>query len=536
MIRSDTDRDAAVGQPVRPVRAGGDAPGGRVADGERGAMSDVAARTGGRLLARNSALNLMGWVLPMAAALVTVPLLIRGLGTERFGILTVGWVVLGYFGLFDLGVGRALTKMVSERLSTDEVDELPPLVWTALLLMFLLGAAGAVVLALLAPWLVGHALKISPQYEGEALRTFYLLAFSLPWVISTTGFSGVMEANQRFGLVSGLRVPVGLFTYVSPLAVLPFSNSLVPVIALLVAGRVLAWAAHLVACLHVLPLLKRRVGVEWGRVRGLVQLGGWMTVSNVVSPLMTYSDRFLIGGLISMAAVAYYVTPYELVTKLLMIPNALLGVLFPALAATFVLDRSRTELLLGRGVRALFLLMFPATLVVVTLAQEGMQLWMGRAFAIQSAGVLQWLAVGVFINCLGQAPFALIQGIGRPDLTAKLHLMELPLYTFAIYFLARTFGLEGVAVAWVLRVAVDTVLLYLLAARFLPQGRVLLRTTAQLTAVALSVFGVGIVLVGLGAKLTFLAGVLPLFAVIGWFRILQPAERALLQGWRMARA
>ncbi|MET0398803.1 MAG: flippase [Longimicrobiaceae bacterium] len=493
-------------------------------------MSDVAARTGGRLLARNSALNLVGWVLPMAAALVTVPLLIRGLGAERFGILTVGWVVLGYFGLFDLGVGRALTKMVSERLGTEHADELPPLVWTALLLMFLLGVAGAVVLALLAPWLVGHALKISPEYEGEALRTLYLLAFSLPWVISATGFSGILEANQSFGLVSGLRVPMGLFTYLSPLAVLPFSHSLVPVIALLVAGRIVAWAAHLAACLHVLPLLRRRVGVEWGRARGLMQLGGWMTVSNVVSPLMTYFDRFLIGGLISMAAVAYYVTPYELVTKLLMIPTALFGVLFPALAATFALDRSRTELLLGRGVRALFLLMFPVTLVVVTLAEEGMRLWLGSAFASQSSGVLQWLAVGVFINCLAQAPFSLIHGAGRPDITGKLHLVELPLYAGAIYFLSRAFGLEGVAMAWVLRVAVDTAVLYVAAGRFLPGGNRLVWSVARMVAVALPLFGVGILLrESLGGRLFFLAATVLVFVLFGWYRVLQPAERALFQ-------
>ncbi|MEW5927531.1 MAG: flippase [Gemmatimonadota bacterium] len=499
-------------------------------------MSDVASRTGGRLLARNSALNLLGWVLPMVGAVVAVPLLIRSLGTERFGILTVGWVVLGYFSLFDFGLGRALTKVVAERLGTDGERDVPPLIWTALILMFVLGTAGAAILALSAPLLVNGALKISPHLRGEAVSTLYLLALSLPWVISTAALSGVLEANQRFGLVSALRVPTGLFSYLGPLLVLPFSTSLVSVVAVLVAGRLVAWAAFLVACLRVVPLLRKRVSVALDKVGVLANLGGWMMVSNMVSPLMTYLDRFLIGGLISMAAVAFYVTPYELITKLWLVPNALLGVLFPAFAATFALDRGRTMLLLNRGVRAIFLIMFPVTLVVVTLAAEGMGLWLGPEFALKSAGVLRWLALGVFVNCLGQAPFALIQGIGRPDITAKLHLLELPLYTAAIWFLARTFGLEGVAMAWVLRVAVDTVVLYVLAARFLPQGRVLLRTTGQLAAVALLVFSGGVLLAGLGAKLTFLAAVLPLFVLVGWFRILQPAERAMLQGWRVAGA
>ena len=43
----------------------------------------------------------------MMVALATIPALVRRLGTDRFGILTIGWAVLGYFSLFDLGLGRA---------------------------------------------------------------------------------------------------------------------------------------------------------------------------------------------------------------------------------------------------------------------------------------------------------------------------------------------------------------------------------------------------------------------------------------------
>lgn len=492
-------------------------------------MSDVSARTGGRLLARNSALNLAGMVLPMGTALVTVPILIHGMGEERFGILTVGWVVLGYFGLFDFGLGRAMTKVVAERLGTGRSDEVPALAWTCLVLMFVLGAAGGIMLAAVSPWLVGSALKISPAYRAETLHTFYLLAFSLPWVISATGLSGILEANQSFGVVSLLRTATGLFTYLSPLVVLPFSAELMPIIAVLVAGRLLGWGAYLIACLRTLPFLRRRVSLDWGRVGSLVQLGGWMTVSNVVSPLMTYFDRFLIGGLISMAAVAHYVTPYELVIKLLLIPTGLLGVLFPAFAATFPHNRERTTLLLGRGVRAIFLLMFPVALVLVTFAHEGMGLWLGADFARHSSGVLQWLAFGVFINCLAQAPFALLQGIGRPDITAKLHLMELPLYAGAIWFLSQRFGVEGVAMAWVLRVVLDTTVLYVAAGRFLPDGDSLPWSTFRMVAPALLVLGLGAAQHGLREKAAFSSVALLLFVLVAWFRILDPSERALLQ-------
>ena len=58
-----------------------------------------------------------------------------------------------------------------------------------------------------------------------------------------------------------------------------------------------------------------------------------VTVTNIVSPIMVSMDRLLIGTLISMAAVAYYATPYEAASKLFIIPSSIVGVLFPAFSS-----------------------------------------------------------------------------------------------------------------------------------------------------------------------------------------------------------
>jgi O-antigen/teichoic acid export membrane protein len=70
----------------------------------------------GGLLARNTLFNLIGQGLPLVVAVVTIPLIIQGLGIDRFGLLSLAWVVLGYFAIFDLGLGRATTKFVAEAL------------------------------------------------------------------------------------------------------------------------------------------------------------------------------------------------------------------------------------------------------------------------------------------------------------------------------------------------------------------------------------------------------------------------------------
>ena len=226
--------------------------------------------TGGQLLARNVLWNLLGTGAPLLVGIVAIPILIEGLGTARFGVLTLAWMVVGYFSLFDLGLGRALTMLVAEKLGKGLSDEIPPLIWTAILLMAALGILGAVIVAALSPWLVGGVLKIPPELQSETLTSFYLLAASIPIVISSTGLRGILEAHQLFGLVNAVRIPLGLFTFLGPVTVLPFSNSLVPVVAVLVVARLTSWCAYAVLCIRVEPALRYSVAIHRAVVRPLI--------------------------------------------------------------------------------------------------------------------------------------------------------------------------------------------------------------------------------------------------------------------------
>ena len=65
-------------------------------------------------LKRNTLWNLAGSALPLLAGAALIPYTLAALGNEAFGVLTLIWGLIGYFSLFDLGVGRALTFKLSQ--------------------------------------------------------------------------------------------------------------------------------------------------------------------------------------------------------------------------------------------------------------------------------------------------------------------------------------------------------------------------------------------------------------------------------------
>lgn len=210
-----------------------------------------------------------------------------------------------------------------------------------------------------------------------------------------------------------------------------------------------------------------------------------------------------------------------------------MGVMFPAFSTGYAQNPERTARLFGRSVKVLFLVLFPIVLCAVALAQDGLKLWLGADFAQHSFRVFQFLAIGVFINCLSLVPYTFVQGVGRPDLSARVHLIELPLYVALLWWMIRTHGIEGAAVAWTLRVMIDALLLFILSRRLLLNNELMRLREHILPVAALLTLVVAAFLSSPVAKAAFLFVTILAFGMLMWFRVFTPDERRLAQSYRL---
>lgn len=413
-------------------------------------------------LTKNSIYNLLGNGLPFLVGIVTIPRLVHVLGTERFGILTLNWAVLGYFSLFDLGLGRALTQIVAERSGSDDLAELPDIIRTALTIMFMLGIAGTVLLSSVSPILVGKGLIMTSTLKGEVLASLLITAVCIPAVTLLAGIRGILEGRQHFFSISALRLGMGILTFLGPWLVSFKTVNIFWIISSLLVMRYAALCFHYLIAKEKIPEMNMGGKFRTVYLKMLAKFGGWMTVSNVISPLMVNFDRFFIGAFLSVTAVAYYATPFEVVTKLLVISGAIVSVLFPVFGSLHRSAPKEVQRLYNNGLKILALILAPILLLLGIGAPFLLSFWLGPEFSRQGAWVLRVLCVGVLINSLAAVPFAFVQGLGRPDLTAKCHIIEIPIYMVLLWLLGTHFGIIGVAWAWTIRVTLDFILLIIL--------------------------------------------------------------------------
>jgi len=417
-------------------------------------------------LSRNFAFNLAGYALPLALAVVAMPLLARHAGVERFGFLTLAWAVIGYFGFLDLGLSRVLARRVAQARTADELAAEMKLLGQIGRQLSGLTVVVGLVLAVAVPssWLAGAG--ASPQFLAEVRWSWLILVATVPAVVMSNLWRGAMEGREAFDAVNTFRVVFGAWTFAAPLATLVWTDRLPALVLAMAIGRWLGAACHWAWCMRRLPRPAAGPTASSDAVRVALAEGAWITVSSGLGPLMAFIDRFVLAGLLSLGSVAVYSVPQEIALRLLFIPGAFAVALFPRLAALASTQEAATSARIVEKVSRMCLAMtLPACIVACALAHPVLDVWLGPDFADLGAPVLQCLMIGVAVSAPAQIAFTKVQAVGRARSAALLHAAELVPYCIVLWFAASRFGVLGAAVVWTVRVLIDAALMIALMRR-----------------------------------------------------------------------
>ncbi len=403
----------------------------------------------------NYLLNVAGNIVPLLISLVVTPIYIRHLGADRYGILAIVWLMLGYFGFLDFGLSRATANALS-RLGHAGPEERVPVLVTSLYLNALFGTFGGIVLFFAGRLILAHMAGHHPEVAGETMRSMAWIACMLPIALISGVGAGAIESRERFAVSNIFTAAAGALGQLLPLTcVLLIGPALTIVIPAALASRAIATVCILIYVVRTeQPVDFRRF--DRARVRSLLGYGAWVSVTSLLSPLLETADVMLIGALLGPAAVAHYSVPANMASRSQVIANGLGKTLFPRLSR---LDRQEADKL---SIRATVTLAYgfaaicaPATI----LAGPFFVLWLGPAFAAYAAPVAAIVIIGAWTNGVALMPYTLLQSQGRPDLTAKIHAGEVVPFLGTVWLLTVWLGLPGAALAWTLRTMADLLLL-----------------------------------------------------------------------------
>lgn len=414
---------------------------------------------------KDSAANLLGFGLPLVAAFFCIPPLIHGLGTDRFGVLTLLWAVASYLGLLDLGLGKVVTQELSAPAPGRTPLPRPVVVGNA---MLLLGLLSLFIIAIAGLLLLGAGLQAqSTPWKTDALWAGAVMLMGIPALVLSNGYKGILEADGHFSMVNAVRVPIGIWTFAGPLAVCYlFGPSLVAISLALVMGRLANLAAYMLASGEAWSPRAWLAQSDRSVLKGLATTGGWMSMSSLLSAFMGYVDRFVLAYVATPSVVAYYAVSQEIVTKLWIFPTSVVTATFPAMVKAHA-EGDAARRVLWRSAALVMLLVIPICTVLGVWARPILALWVGEEFAAASHQVLSILCLGMVFGGAAAVPFTVLHAMRLQKVAAQIHAAEFPVFLVLIVLLSSQWGAVGAAMAWTLRCAIDFCLMAFWCARAL---------------------------------------------------------------------
>jgi O-antigen/teichoic acid export membrane protein len=484
------------------------------------------------VLARNAALNLAaeGWI--FLVVIVAMPALVHSLGETSFGLFSLAWVVIGYLTILDVGVSKAATKYLSEQLVRKDGTGAKQTIGIALTTNVVLGVIGGWAFIRVSPLLIRSVFKLSGELSQEARVVFIIVGLAVPVLLIYGALRAILSSFQCFGKINLVNAVVTTAQWGMACWLALNGYGIVAVVSATVIARSIAVIAYGILLFHLLPDSEKSPRWKGSGLLKLLRFGSWVSVSQLVGPLLVYLDRILLASFLSLGAVTDYTVPYEAMTRLRIIPTSLVNTLYPAFSERSV-DAATAKIhrLYEGSIRYLLLLLLPPIAILVVLGPDILTVWMGPKFAGGTSAVLQILAVGVLLNALAYIPYNVLQALGRPDLPAKFHVIQLPIHVLLCVLLIPHWGIVGAALANAIRISLDACMLFWAAEKYcncplsLMRFGMMLQVLAMGLVLCLALVAVRIWVPHVWGRLSLGIGTLPFYVLATWMFLVDRADK-----------
>lgn len=407
----------------------------------------------------NSIINLVTQIIPIFIAIVFIPISIKALGSELFGVysLTVTFIVL--FNYLNFGIAPATTKEIAKNIAKKNKNMVMSLLINSFFMMLSIGTVLSLIFFTFNYDIASLILK-KTNLILILSKLITLLGILAPFLMIVIFLRSVLEAKQMFLVTSLNRVFLNSIIFISPIIVYMDGYDILSVFKLLTF--IYIFSAIILSIIVYKEFLKDNkliFSIKDSKV--LLTVGLWMMLSSLAGIGLYYADRFIIGSIISATAIAYYVAAYDLVTRLNIISGSLTSALFPAFAHWFELgekEKIRSAIIFVSKI-ILFLVAIVSFLLIIY-SKTFLYLWIDEEYSINSYLVLQFLTIGVLFNTLSVVPFRAISAIGFPNIVAVVYIIEMPIFVTITYYLIIKYGLIGAVIGYNLRSFSEMIVLY----------------------------------------------------------------------------
>ncbi len=390
----------------------------------------------------------IGYILPLLAALLTIPVMTSKLGVELYGLYVICYSLIGFMTLVDLGIGQTIVKYVAEYEATGQCYKVKPVLDVSFLIYLILGGVSVLLLYSCAPQLAA-SLYNQPAKQMIAEHALRITALPLLFSYINQFFLNVCKAYHRFDMPAVIHNSGNLAGIVLATIILLLGYSLIEVMWGYVLVQALTLAAGFRACSLVLPAgIKPIPAFKKSIFTEIITFSAYTFISNFVGSLALRADKLMIGIIIGTDAVTYYQIPFTIAQMANGIIHTLVHITFPRFSEMFSTDDKEGILTLYKLTNDIvFIISMLIAVLLIAVGSDFLAIWISPDFSHKATLPLFILSVYFFLHSNTVVGYWVLQGGGQAKLTAFMSVINTIAYFIALYYFASHYSYIGASLA-----------------------------------------------------------------------------------------
>ncbi|MBN2456578.1 MAG: oligosaccharide flippase family protein [Sedimentisphaerales bacterium] len=406
------------------------------------------------IIKQNIIANFGGKAWQALMSLAFVPLYIKFMGIESYGLVGIFASLLALFGLLDMGLSTTLNReMAMLSVMPQKVQEMRDLVRTLEIpywgVAFIIGFAMVGLSGPIATyWL--KADNLTPATVKQALMIMgCVVAFRWPISLYTGGLMGL----QKQVLLNGINAFAATLRGVGAVMVLWFVS---PTIQAFFVWQIFASIVHtsLTARFlwHSLPKSSHRSHFQKEILFRIWRFAAGMTGIFVTSIILTQTDKIVLSKILSLEMFGYYTLATVAANSLYYFIGPVFSAIFPRFSQLVSQhDQIGLKELYHKSCQFMSVMILPTAIVVSLFASEILLLWTGDSVTVENThSIVSVLIIGTALNGLMNIPGGFQLAHAWTTLGLYTNIVASIVLVPLIYFLTQQYGIVGAASAWVI--------------------------------------------------------------------------------------
>ena len=405
------------------------------------------------IVKENVIANFAGKASTVVLSLIFIPVYIKLMGIEAYGIIGLFLSLTALLSILDMGLSSTLSRELARlSISRDNDQEARDLLRTLEVVYWSIGICLGLGLIALAPVIVRFWINpagISPKTIEQVLKIMGLVV-AIQWPASL--YSGGLMGLQRQVLLNGIKVGIATIQHAGAVLLLLFIS---PSVVLFFAWQIVAGIANIL-CLSLslwksLPSTSQKAIFKRYLINKNWKFAAGMTGISIAVTILTQLDKIILSKLLSLTLFGYYTLAFTIANNISQLVGPFSSALFPKFSQMIITSKDdEISSLYHKACQLVSIIVLPVASILILFSKDIISLWLSNADVVENTHLLlSLLIIGSTINALLTIPYTLQLAYGWTRLVFYQNVISIMLVVPCMIFLTRAYGAVGAALVWI---------------------------------------------------------------------------------------